>query len=90
MGTVYYLRNPVPGKKYRFKVRARNVYGFGIFSDVASLETGNRPETMIEVVTRNPDAEATKVQINWVAPASSSPITEYELRVLKGSTRSGG
>lgn len=40
-----------PGLTYQFKVRARNIYGYGPFSDVSSLIPDAEPATMDAVVT---------------------------------------
>jgi hypothetical protein len=36
---------------YQFRVRARNAYGFGDYSDPASVRTSDKPEIMGPVTT---------------------------------------
>jgi len=66
---------------YEFKVRAENVYGFGPYSDVLYIQTGDRPDTMPKLTTRNQGR--TNIQIKWIEPENNGyPIDDYKLEIL--------
>jgi len=66
------------GTLYIFKVRARNVYGYGDFSDEVGIEAVDVP-AKIDIATVT--LSVTDVIIDWNAPYDHySPIEEYEIR----------
>jgi len=71
------------GKKYRFKVRARNIYGHGVNSTVTEVIPDDKPgKTPIPTVQLSP-TQPTEVEVSWPAPdAHSSVITRYEILFL--------
>lgn len=76
--TSYTLTNGlVAGGLYAFRYRAANKYGWGPWSDVATLAAADHPEQPSEVVTSIVD---TFVKFSWTAPDDkSSAITAYEV-----------
>lgn len=85
MVTEFRVTGLVGGLNYRFKVRARNNYGYGDFSAEYSLEASDlpgRPE--IPTVT----LDGTNVLIQWQAPNNHfSAIEAYQI-MLKTSSNS--
>ena len=59
---------------YQFRVRARNAYGFGDFSDPASIRTSDKPEIMAAVTTSIVDN--INVRIDWTKPYENSETIE--------------
>jgi len=54
------------GAYYQFKVRAKNVYGYGPFSSVVSVRASEVPTTMKTVAT----AQVMKtIIIGWINPS---------------------
>lgn len=49
--TSYTVYSLVPGTTYNFQIRAKNVYGYGAFSTIASLIPVAVPGTMSAIVT---------------------------------------
>jgi hypothetical protein len=72
-------------KSYKFKVRAKNIYGHGDFSTEATFEASDKPgKPSIPTVV----LDGTKVKVTWLKPAENgSPINGYEVsfRKLDGS-----
>jgi hypothetical protein len=73
--------NVVQGGTYDFKVRARNIYGFGAFSQTTTIEASTLPDTPeISTVT----AVGTQVEISFSVPSDNgSPISLYEVLIRK-------
>ncbi len=66
---------------YQFKVRARNAYGFGDFSDPASIRTSDKPEIMTAVTTSI--VENVNIRIAWSKPyENSEAIQAYKILIL--------
>jgi hypothetical protein len=67
------------GKVYTFKVRARNIYGFSIFSDTVSILAAQVPaQPQPPLTVWLPD----DVIISWVAPDDGgSPILKYTIMI---------
>ena len=60
------------GQTYRFKVRARNIYGYGDPSEVLSVIPDDKPGKVdIPTVILSP-LDATDVQITWLEPNAHS------------------
>jgi len=57
------------GTAYRFRLRSKNVYGFGPFSPVAIVRSSDVPEMPIPVTT---SISGVNVVITWVAPYDNS------------------
>lgn len=70
----------VKDKAYQFRVRAKNAYGFGSYSNIANIRTSHQPETMVTVTTAIQDQ--VKVRISWIKPyENSEPITAYKILI---------
>lgn len=67
---------------YRFRLRSKNIYGFGPFSPVAVIRSSDVPESPVPATTSLDDVD---VLIEWVAPYDNSEaITAYDMQVLQG------
>jgi len=67
------------GALYNFKYRARNVYGWGDFSDEVTLKAARQPEQMLPVQTL---IENNFVKISWDYPNDNSDtVNEYEVLI---------
>lgn len=76
-----YTKNAVTGgQTYRFMVRARNIYGYGVNSTITTVIPDDKPgKTNIPRVTLA-NADATSVDIEWDLPNEhSSPIISYSI-----------
>lgn len=64
---------------YQFRYRAKNVFGYGPYSDVATIKGIAVPDQMsIPTVTN----DAANVKIVWQEPTSNgSPISEYQILI---------
>ena len=69
------------GQLYAFRVRARNKWGFGPFSDVVQIRAATNPNRELTApVTAN---DGGKILIAWSKPQDrGSPIEEYEIAIL--------
>ena len=69
------------GTPYNFKVRAKNIYGWGPYSNIVSILASDVPSQM-QVVTTTVDG--TNVEISWQEPANNGEaISGYEIQVLQ-------
>lgn len=68
------------GHSYKFRYRARNVFGWGSWSDSAYVLTASLPSTSAPVVCT---LEGTNVQLTWSANTleNGSSITEYIIKI---------
>lgn len=68
------------GRAYRFKVRARNIYGYGDYSAVTVVIPDDKPgKTAIATVALSATTP-TEVEVSWPLPNDhSSVITSYEI-----------
>ena len=71
----------VKGKNYRFRLRSKNIYGFGDFSTIFTIRSSEEPEMPAPVTTTISDVN---VVISWIAPYDNSEvIDEYDLQIRK-------
>lgn len=69
------------GAQYRFKIRAKNFWGVGADSPVATIQAATTPGTPTAPVTSY-DASTGGVVITWTAPTSNgSPITSFQVEI---------
>jgi len=68
----------VSGQDYKFRIRAINKWGSGIYSATATIQASAAPENLASaVVTSN---SGTKVRIAWSAPTNNgNAITSYDI-----------
>jgi len=72
------------GTDYKFKVRAKNIYGNGPFSTETTIKAAAVPATIATVTT---SIVGSDIKIAWVAPTSGGdPITKYSILIYKPST----
>jgi titin len=73
----YVQINLTPGQAYLFKIRARNIYGYGDFSEESTFTPVNVPSTMEPVTTV---FNFPNIDINFVEPDDSgSPVLTYQI-----------
>lgn len=74
------------GTTYKFKVRAKNINGYGSFSSELSVVASQSPGTMSAVVVTR---ETTNIKITWSAPDDgSSAITGYTILLYQPDSNS--
>ena len=74
-----------PGETYKFKVRARNIYGYGLFSDVVEIIPDDVPATMDAPIT---SLEYPLVSIAFTAPFDNGrPILAYQIEIFSKLTK---
>lgn len=72
----------VEGAAYGFRVRAKNIYGWGPNSIVTTVMAAREPATPDAPVT-SIDADTGGLTISWTAPpARGSAIEEYRIEIL--------
>lgn len=65
-------------------MRAKNIYGYGPFSDVLSVEASDVPDVMAIVET---SIVGTKVVFSWAAPFDNyDPVALYDLQIRKADS----
>ena len=76
LSTSYILTSGVlPNKKYNFKVRGKNIYGFGDYTDPFPIYTRQEPAQVTNVATEN---DGLDVLISWDEPFDNYEIiTDY-------------
>jgi hypothetical protein len=68
-----------PGIDFLFRVRAKNMWGWGVYSAITTATPSALPDQMATVTTAV-EATAGAVVLAWVAPNdNSSPITAYKI-----------
>lgn len=63
--TTYTITGLTAGNTYKFKIRAKNIYGSGSFSSDFSFKVASVPAAMSEVTVTE---VTTNLEITWVAP----------------------
>jgi len=72
----------VPGRYYRFRVRARNAFGWGDLSPWIEIKAATLPDTMVAPTTTIDEATG-HLRISWIAPHDGSDtITKYTIKIL--------
>jgi|SanBayMetagenome_1026888.scaffolds.fasta_scaffold14489_3 hypothetical protein len=76
----------VEGEAYGFRVRARNIFGWGPNSTVTTVYAAREPEQP-DAPTTSIDADTGGMAIAWDAPADrGADITEYRIEILKAGS----
>ena len=78
------LKGLISGQDYFFKVRAKNIYGFGPFSNITKIRASYVPDTadIVNTVTSLKD-----VIIEWSPPPEGGDtITKYQVLIYVPST----
>jgi hypothetical protein len=81
--TTYTVTSGVsPGIDFLFRVRAKNMWGWGDYSAITTATPSALPDQMATVTTAV-EATAGAVVLAWVAPNdNSSPLTAYKIEFL--------
>jgi len=62
-------------------VRASNIHGWGLFSDIKTIKAAQKPSQPVAVVT-SIDAVTGKVKITWIAPHNGNQtLTRYKVEI---------
>jgi hypothetical protein len=81
--TEYVAEGLTRGSFYRFKIEARNAYGYSFFSDEVTIRSALVPDQPVVPTTEFDYADNTI--INWTAPDNQgSEILSYTIYVQKG------
>jgi len=79
--TVIVSTDIVSGQVYGFRVRARNIFGWGPYSPVTQIQAAREPGKPIAPVT-SIDSVKGGMAITWTAPdARGSAITSYKIEI---------
>lgn len=71
----------VSGTIYGFRVRARNIFGWGPYSSVTEIKAAREPGLPVAPVT-SIDSATGGVAIEWTAPdARGDTITSYKIEI---------
>ena len=71
------------GSDYNFKVRSKNIYGWGTYSAITDFAAADVPYKMAKPVTQVDPSDGENITLTWVAPyANSDAISEYKLKFL--------
>lgn len=84
LATSFTLTSPITASSsYTFRYRAKNVFGFGVFSPETVIKAIDAPDQPSPVTVAN---VAAVVEVSWTAPATNgSPITGYEVAIQSGT-----
>ena len=82
LGTSYLVTdNVIEGREYQFRLRAKNVWGWGVYSDVTTVKAAREPLKMTNVAT-SVDAATGDLVISWQEPnIQGDAITEYLVEI---------
>lgn len=73
--------NLVRGESYSFQIRARNIYGFGPFSDTQDILAANYPSPPLIATT---ETVLTLVKITFLSAEDNGvPISSYDVELKK-------
>ena len=81
-GTSYIVTlNVERGATYRFRIRAKNLWGYGDYSSTVALVASAAPD-QVDTAATSIDSSTGDLVISWVAPDDhGSPITAYRIEV---------
>lgn len=80
-GSSYTVASVVKGKTYKFKIQARNLYGYSVLSSEVSILAAQLPQTPNTPTTT---FSVDYVYISWVKPDNmGSTITAYSIVIQK-------
>jgi hypothetical protein len=66
-------------KAYKFRVRAKNLYGWGTYSSIQTIYTAQEPSKVTSITTTNSGLD---VIVAWDEPTTNySPILEYAIEI---------
>lgn len=70
----------VAGRVYKFRYRARNVFGWSAWSQVGDIIAASVPDRMPAVIT---SLQGVYVKIDWASgtPFNGQPITQFEIKI---------
>ena len=72
--------NIISARTYKFKYRARNIFGWGEWSDQGDIYAASIPDTIMPVVV---ELVGTDVEISWSPNTqdNGSPISAYKIEI---------
>ena len=84
MRTQFVVTGLVGGQIYKFKVRARNIYGYGLFSPEFELEASDMPGKLDEPLVQ---LDGTNVLVSWNEPSTHNAVIDgYQILFKKLDT----
>jgi hypothetical protein len=88
LGTGHTDKAVVVGRLYRYIYRARNLNGFGEFSDPGYLYAASPPSKPAPPTLMNVDTDSITLQLHTPLSTGGSPITSYQLYIDEGELNS--
>lgn len=80
--------NVLEGQYYQFKIRAKNVWGWGPFSPIVTIRASTFPDQVKQIVTSY-DSITGGVKIVWAQTKNNGdPILEYKVEIYNYFTSS--
>jgi hypothetical protein len=71
----------IPGNNYRFRIRAKNKWGWGTFSSITTIRASDVPAQASTPITTISSTNG-NFEITWIAPNSrNSPIDSYLITI---------
>jgi len=78
--------NVLEGQYYKFKIRAKNIWGWGPFSPVATIRASSWPDQVKNIITAYDEATG-GVKISWgQVKNNGDPIEQYRIQVYSTAT----
>jgi hypothetical protein len=70
----------VAGRTYKFRYRAKNIFGWGPYSDQGDIFAASKPSQMVPVSV---SLFGTDVKIQWTpSDSNASPITSFKVLIM--------
>jgi hypothetical protein len=74
------------GLTYQFRLRAKNKWGWGAYSEVTSVQAANKPLPITDL-TSHIDESSGNIVLSWTLAADqSSPLTETTIELWSVSS----
>lgn len=75
------------GQDYKFKIRAKNIWGWGAFSPVGTIRASAVPNQVSNIITSYDTAATNQFRVTWSQPKNNGDlITAYKIEVYSDPT----
>lgn len=81
--TSFIVTGLTPGKWYQFRYRAKNDFGWGLYSDPVSVQAATMPDKISQVATT---VVGTSIRMNWLKPEIRGDEVAYYTVLIKSKT----